>query len=349
MMKTLRNSGFSLLTVVLAVLVFIPCFGFAFVEEIPVTPIPYLLDSDARPEYDSDGNLIDRSNYLISIGDPSDVYPLEFDLNDVPYYYGVGVIEINHNVPFFTDEELALALNGSFEYYGDLDRLGRCTVAFDCLSSDTMPHKANRGNISSIHPSGWKQARYDCVNSETVMTRAHLAGYMLSTENANPQNLITGTRYMNSDTMLPYEEAVANWLGKYPKKHVLYRVTPWFEDDNLMADGILMEAMSVEDLGKSLQFCVYVYNVQPGVQFNYRTGRSEYSGIFFDTASDSVVTSGLKLRQYGLDLNTYTVHSPNCSEYKALGSEEKALFYGDKSMVCDWPELGYALCEDCMD
>ena len=310
--------------------------------------IPYLLDSSAKVSYDANGNLIDRSNYLISIDDPAEVYPEGFDLSDVPYYYGEGVIEINNNVPFFTDAELELAEQGSFEYYGDLDRLGRCTVAFDCLSSDTMPHNTKRGSISSIHPSGWKQARYDCVDSETVMTRAHLAGYMLSSENANEQNLITGTRYMNADTMLPYEESVADWLDRHPYEHVLYRVTPWFEDDNLMADGILMEAWSVEDWGDSICFCVYVYNVQPGLQFNYKTGRSEYSGIFFDTGSDTVVTTGLQLKKYGLDLNTYTVHSLKCTQYKQLETGEKAEFSGDVSMKRYWPSLGYTLCPHCL-
>ena len=126
------------------------------------------------------------------------------------------MIAINDNVPFFTPAEVMLAKQGHFEYYGELDDLGRCTVAFDCLGKETMPNGQKRGSISAIRPTGWKQARYDCVDSETVMTRAHLAGYMLSTENANVNNLITGTRYMNADAMLPYEESTADYLDHHP-------------------------------------------------------------------------------------------------------------------------------------
>ena len=316
---------------------------------VEATPIPYTLKGGSgKASYDANGNLIDTSNFLTSIGKASDVFPAGFNISDLPYYYGDGVIEVNDNVPFFTEEELELADCGSFEYYGPLDKLGRCTVAFDCLSGDTMPGRTKRGSISEIHPSGWKQARYDCVDSETVMTRAHLVGYMLSSENANKQNLITGTRYMNSDTMLPYEELVADWLDRNSRKHVLYRVTPCFEDDNLMADGILMEAISVEDRGRSIQYCVYVYNVQPGVQFDYKTGRSEYSGIFFDTKAESVVTDGIKFGTYGLDLMTYTVHTTKCSKFSKLDEADKSVFQGDRSMQKYWPSMGYTLCSECL-
>ncbi len=311
--------------------------------------IPYVLAGEnGQVRYDSNGNLIDTSNFLVSVKSPSQVLPRGFSVEDIPVFHGKAVLTVNGNVPFFTEAEIRLAKQGSFEYYGDLDSRGRCTVAFDCLSGDTMPaYGQKRGSISSIHPSGWKQARYDCVDSETVMTRAHLAGYMLSAENANEKNLITGTRYMNSDTMLVYEEDTADYLDHHINNHVLYRVTPFFRGSNLMADGILMEAMSVEDNGRSHQYCVYIYNVQPGLSFRYSNGASFYTGIFYDTRSSTVVTDDLKLQTYGMDFSSDTIHKKSCSEYAAVPSGEKASFYGDTSMIAEWPSLGYHLCS-CM-
>ena len=198
-------------------------------------------------------------------------------------------------------------------------------------------------SLHSIRPTGWKQARYDCVDSETVMTRAHLAGYLLSTENANANNLITGTRYFNADAMLAYEESTADYLNNQRDAHVLYRVTPFFRGDNLMADGILMEAMSVEDEGKSHQYCVYVYNVQPGLAFRYETGSSYYTGIFFDVKSETVVTEDLDLKQYGMDFAANTIHATGCADYGALPKSDCAVFYGDTSMKSEWADFGYSL------
>ena len=311
--------------------------------------IPFeLAGSNGEKRYDSNGNLIDTSNFLVSVHSSSEVLPKGFSFQDFPSFSGQAVVIVNNNVPFFTPEEIALAKQGTFEYYGELDSRGRCTVAFDCLGKDTMPaYGQKRGSISSIHPTGWKQARYDCVDSETVMTRAHLAGYMLSSENANPNNLITGTRYMNADTMLPYEESTADYLDHHSSGRVLYRVTPCFRGSNLMAEGILMEAMSVEDLGKSHQYCVFVYNIQPGLNFRYSNGASSYVGIFFDVKSDTVVTDGLKLKTYGMEFSTQTIHTKNCSKYNALPASDKASFYGDSAMKSEWPSLGYHFCS-CM-
>lgn len=308
------------------------------------TPIPYVLLGDSgEKRYDANGNLIDTSDFLASVNRASDVLPKGFSLDMVGDYCGVPVVAVNNGIPFFTPAEIELAGKGYFEYYGDLDSLGRCTVAFGCYGRETMPGREKRGSISSIHPTGWKQKRYDCVDSETVMTRAHLAGYMLSTENANEQNLITGTRYMNSDTMLPYEELVADYLDK-GSRHVLYRVTPYFKGNDLMARGILMEARSVEDNGSGVCYCVFVYNVQPGVYFNYATGYSEYSGMFFDTTSDSVVTTGIRLKNYCLDASSFTVHVPSCSVCSSLPSGSKISFSGDSSMKNKWGSMGYSLC-----
>ena len=308
--------------------------------------IPYILAGDnGEVRYDENGNLIDTSDFLVSVGSYREILPAaeQFSFEDLPAYRGQAVIQVNHSIPFFTTAEITLARQGHFEYYGELDDLSRCTVAFDCLGRETMPNGQKRGSISAIKPTGWKQARYDCVDSETVMTRAHLAGYMLSTENANANNLITGTRYLNADAMLSYEESTADYLDHHPEGHVLYRVTPYFRGSNLMADGILMEAMSVEDKGKSHQYCVFIYNIQPGLTFRYETGSSRYTGIFFDVKSYTVVTDGLQLKQYGMDFSTNTIHETGCADYKTLPESNQASFYGDDSMKWEWPDLGYTL------
>ena len=311
-----------------------------------IQEIPYVLAGNTgEVRYDDNGNLIDTSDFLVSVSNYREVLPssASFTFKAIPVYRGKAVVTVNDNVPFFTPAEIILAKQGHFEYYGNLDALGRCTVAFDCLGRETMPNGLKRGSISAIRPTGWKQARYDCVDSETVMTRAHLAGYMLSAENANVNNLITGTRYLNSDAMLPYEESTADYLDHHPSGHVLYRVTPYFRGNNLMADGILMEAMSVEDEGKSHHYCVFVYNVQPGIAFRYETGVSRYTGIFFDVRSGTIVTDGLQLRQYGMDFSTNAIHATGCADYAAVPEENRAVFYGDTKMKNEWADLGYKL------
>ncbi len=306
-----------------------------------------LAGENGEKRYDSNGNLIDTSDFLVSVKNAAEVLPKGFSMSDISPYRGEPVVTVNRNVPYFTEAEIRLAEQGHFEYYGDLDSLGRCTVAFDCLGQETMPGSQKRGSISSIHPSGWKQAWYDCVDSETVMTRAHLAGYMLSTENANEKNLITGTRYMNSDSMLPYEESTQNYLYRNSGKHVLYRVTPCFRGNDLMAEGILMEALSVEDRGRSVRFCIYVYNVQPGIAFRYATGDSFYSGIFFDVESESVVTDELRMRTYGMVFSTNTIHTTDCPQYTSAEKTDRHTFYGDTAMQEKWSSFGYNICS-CM-
>jgi len=184
-------------------------------------------------------------------------------------YEGVAYAVVNNNEPFFDINDYSA---DSFEKYGELDELGRCTYAFACIGKDIMP-TGERGSISHIYPTGWKQKRYDFVESKNLYNRCHLVGYQLSGENANRKNLITGTRYLNNEGMLPFENMIADYV-KESENHVLYRVTPLFEEDNLVANGVLMEAKSVEDDGESICFNVYCYNVQPGVAINYATGES---------------------------------------------------------------------------
>lgn len=191
-------------------------------------------------------------------------------LENVPEYEGKPYVMINGNKPFFTEEEYSV---NAFETYSDLDILNRCGVAYANVCRELMPTEP-RGDISYIRPSGWVQNKYEgIVDSDPpfLYNRCHLIAHCLTAENDNEKNLITGTRYMNVEGMLPFEEQVARYLSKNDN-HVLYRVTPIYEGNNLLASGVLMEAYSVEDKGAGIEFCVYVYNVQPGIEIDYSSG-----------------------------------------------------------------------------
>ncbi len=188
----------------------------------------------------------------------------------LPAYEGLPYVQINNNIPYFKPYEI---IGGSFEYYADLDSLGRCDVTFASISTDIMP-TAERGDISSVTPTGWLNKKYDVIPGKYLYNRCHLVGYQLTGENENPRNLITGTRELNISGMLPFENMVDNYIDE-TGNHVLYRVTPVFDDENLVARGVLMEAYSVEDEGRGICFCVFCYNVQPGIYINYLTGDSK--------------------------------------------------------------------------
>ncbi len=190
-------------------------------------------------------------------------------LKAVPEYSSESFVTVNNNEPFFDTDKLG---KESFEEYGELDKYGRCTYAFACIGKDTMPIK-ERKSISHIYPTGWEQKKYNFVDGKSLYNRCHLIGHQLSGEDANKQNLITGTRYMNAEGMLPFENMVADYI-KETDNHVVYRVTPLFEGDNLLASGVLMEAYSIEDEGDGICFNVYCYNVQPGVVIDYATGKN---------------------------------------------------------------------------
>ena len=183
-----------------------------------------------------------------------------FNAADVPAYSGKPYTAVNNNEPYFTSDNLTTE---AFENYSELDALGRCGVAYGNVCLETMPPE-KRGSISEVKPTGWHSVKYNNVDGKSLYNRCHLIGYQLTAENANQQNLITGTRYLNVDGMLPFENMVADYV-KETDNHVLYRVTPIFTGDNLVADGVLMEGYSVEDEGDGICFCVYAYNVQPGI------------------------------------------------------------------------------------
>ena len=190
---------------------------------------------------------------------------------NIPIYNGYAYVEINNNTPYFEKDEINIE---SFERYSELDSLGRCGIAYANLSKDTMP-SGERGQIGMIKPSGWHTVKYpEVIDDLYLYNRCHLIAWCLSGENANEKNLITGTRYMNIKGMLPFEEKVAKYIDE-TGNHVLYRATPIFEGKNLVASGVLLEAYSVEDKGTGIQFCVYCFNVQPGIEINYATGESK--------------------------------------------------------------------------
>ena len=197
-------------------------------------------------------------------------YAIEsYDMSNIPQYSGNSYVVLNDNKPNFTDEDY---LKGSFEEYSELDALGRCGVAYANVSVDTIPTE-ERGSIGQIKPSGWHTVKYNIVSGKYLYNRCHLIGYQLTGENANPKNLITCTRSMNTEGMLEFENQVADYV-KETNNHVLYRVTPIFEGKNLVASGVQIEASSVEDKCKDVCFNVYVYNVQDGIEINYSNGDS---------------------------------------------------------------------------
>ncbi len=212
-------------------------------------------------------NIID--NNLASVLEKREEVKYSYNITKIPTYSGSSYVIINDNIPNFTESDKTTE---SFESYSELDSLGRCGVAFSNIGKDLMPTE-ERGSIGMIKPSGWHTVKYDIVDGKYLYNRCHLIGYQLTGENANNKNLITCTRYMNTVGMLEWENKVASYI-KETNNHVLYRVTPIFEDDNLLATGVEMEAYSVEDNGKGIMFHIFVYNVQDGITIDYKTGDS---------------------------------------------------------------------------
>lgn len=243
----------------------------------------------------------------------------------VPAYSGKPFIAINGNKPNFTEDDLT---KKSFERYSPLDSLKRCGTAFANVSKETMP-KEKRGSIGQVKPSGWQTAKYDFVDGKYLYNRCHLIGYQLTAENANERNLITGTRYMNVDGMLPFENMVADYI-KETGNHVLYRVTPVFNGNNLVASGVQMEAMSVEDKGAGISFNVFCYNVQPGVEINYADGKSKASG---ESKNAEVCPSAdeFAVKNYVLNIKSKKFHKPDCRGAKYISSQNKENFKGSRN------------------
>ncbi len=227
-----------------------------------------------------------------------------FDLSQVPEFSGSNYAVINNNIPFFTEAE---KVTTSYERYDDRDSLGRCTLAMACIGVDLMP-TSSRGNISSVIPTGWVQKEYSCIPQTILYNRSHLIAFSLTGENANRENLITGTSFMNQIGMTQFENMVADYLKENTSNHVMYRVTPIFEGNNLLASGVLMEAFSVEDNGEGICFNVYMYNVQPGVIIDYATGESRAESSGNDTSGDEIDQTVPADATYILNIKKKTYH-----------------------------------------
>lgn len=254
----------------------------------------------------------------------------------IPAYRGTPYIEVNNDIPFFTAEDKKK--NDAFEIYSDLDELGRCHVAYANICEEIMPVEDREASLNSVTPTGWHQNQY---NGKWLYNRCHLIGYQLAGENANEKNLITGTRSFNVEGMLPFENTVADYIDDNPSNHVLYRVTPVYKENDLVAYGVLMEAWSVEDNGYGCQFCVFVYNVQQGIEIDYATGENceateEISKV------DSVQTK--KGNTYILNTNSKKFHTQDCSSGKRIGDKNKDNYTGNRD---DLISQGYTPAECC--
>lgn len=257
----------------------------------------------------------------------------EFSLDQIPEYTGEAYVPVNGNLPYFTEEEKTTQV---FENYSALDNLGRCGAAYANICQELMPTE-KRGDIHSVKPSGWHSVRYDFVDGKSLYNRCHLIGFQLAGENANRENLITGTRYLNVIGMLPFENMVADYV-KETDNHVLYRVTPVYEGDELVARGVLMEGWSVEDEGDGVAFCVFAYNVQPGVTIDYATGDSHESEASDQKAQDAAQET------YILNTKSKKFHRPDCSGAEKTAAENKQEFTGSRQQLLD---QGYEPCGIC--
>ena len=280
-----------------------------------------------------------------------------FTLDMVPAYSGRAYADINGDVPFFTQEEMTAE---PFHEYWPLDDLGRCTGAYACVGPETLPTQ-KRGDISSVRPTGWNTNRYSDIDGEMLFNRCHMIGHMLTGQDANERNLITGTRYMNVEGMLPFEESVVMYV-EGTGHHVMYRVRPFFEGDNLVCTGVLMEARSVED--PLVQFCAFCYNVQPGFEIDYATGDNrradeggdevqriiadpdtgEEAGSRQSGSGDTAASSEEEQYTYILNTNTHKFHMPYCDSVQDIKDKNKQKTTMKREELI---EQGYSPCKRC--
>ena len=289
---------------------------------------------------------------------PSAAEQTEFDYASVPGYSGVPYAVIDENIPGFADEDLT---DVDYEYYSELDELGRCGVCTACVGRDLMPTE-ERGSIGQIKPSGWHTVKYDIVDGKYLYNRCHLIAYQIAGENANVNNLITGTRYMNKEGMLPFENMVADYV-KETGCHVLYRSCPVFIDDELLARGVHIEAYSVEDDGEGISFNVFCYNVQPGIEIDYATGESCQTESPVTDSTDAAATEDVAVipeesasqdkdrsgpdeteYKYVLNTNTKKFHYPDCDSVDQMADKNKEFSNDSRDDII---ASGYSPCKRC--
>lgn len=273
-------------------------------------------------------------------------------LSDIPSFKDKPYVVLNNNRPFFDSSDYT---TDSFEYYSSLDNQGRCGVVYACIGIDLMPN-GERGEIGQIKPTGWHTIKYDVVDGKYLYNRCHLIGWQLTGENSNERNLITGTRYLNIQGMLPFENMVADYI-KETENHVLYRVTPIFENDNLLASGVQIEAYSVEDNGEGICFNVFCYNAQPGVSIDYSTGNSQLTNEeFTESIKETMITTNKSTTEkssskpiavgtnYVANTNTGKFHYPSCSSVDDMKEENKMEYKGTRDELIS---EGYVPCKRC--
>lgn len=271
----------------------------------------------------------DNTEYMGSAGSTTSAYAST--LAEVPAYSDEPYAVINNNEPEFAEADMT---TDSYEFYSELDSSGRCGVAMANLGKDLMPTE-DRESIGQVKPSGWQTVKYDNVDGKYLYNRCHLIGFQLAGENANEKNLITGTRYMNTEGMLPFENMVADYIRE-TGNHVLYRVTPIFEGDNLVASGVQMEAKSVEDDGESICFHVYVYNIQPGIEIDYATGDNWKAQSEGDSSGE--------IETYILNTNNKKFHYEDCSSVRTMKDANKQEYTGTREELI---KQGYEPCGNC--
>ena len=271
----------------------------------------------------------------------------KFNTSLIPAYSGSAYVAINGNNPFFSSADMTTS---AYENYSPLDSLGRCGVAMSCIGRELMPTEP-RGSIGMVKPSGWHLVKYQGIEGNYLYNRCHLIGYQLTGENANERNLVTGTRYMNVQGMEPIENRTANYI-KSTGNHVIYRSTPIFIGSNLVCSGVLMEGKSVEDNGAGLTFCVFAYNVQPGVTINYADGSSS-GPEFIETQTTPKATvpkatnnnpAPQPSSSYVLNKNTHKFHYASCSSVSKMAEKNKAYFNGTRDQAI---AQGYSPCKQC--
>lgn len=289
-------------------------------------------------------SLSDISAFLSDIASTQTDSENTITIDSIPAFSGEPYIEINNNKPELKKSD---GEKDSFETYSPLDSLGRCGTAYANIGEDLMPTE-ERGSISHVKPTGWNSVKYNNVEGRYLYNRCHLIGFQLTGENANPENLITGTRYLNIDGMLSFENEVAEYI-KETKNHVLYRVTPIFEGDNLLASGVQMEALSVEDDGEGICFNIYAYNCQPGIEIDYATGESQSAK---ETDSSQNLASvdkkskkeTEKKQNYIINKSTKKFHDPSCKSAISTSEENKEEIKEKRSeLISD----GYTPCGKC--
>ena len=335
----------SILAIILSMLLVLSGCGTANIQSSNEQPIQESSTQNIQTDYENTEN---KQSAPVKETPTPKVTPQKFDISSVPKYSGNPYVAINNNVPFFTEADLTTE---PFEIFSNLDNLGRCGVAYANVCTELMPTE-DRGSIGMVKPSGWHSVIYENVDGLYLYNRCHLLGFQLTGENANERNLITGTRYMNIIGMLPFENMVADYV-KEANNHVLLRVTPIFEGNNLLASGVLMEALSMEDNGDGICFNVFCYNVQPGIIIDYSDGSNKAADGSAPYGSSAAVANKQNNTtqnattttdaSYIGNKNTKKFHHSCCSSVKQMKDKNKVPLNSREQAL----NLGYEPCGNC--